>query len=772
MNKTHQLLLAASVALASCGNSITTEDHGQYILVHQTDGPTLGYSPASGVKILEVEGKAFKDLNRNDTLDLYEDWRATPDDRARDLAARLSIDEISGLMLYSMHQAIPSTVTPGRFEECSYNGTTLEESGLKSSDMTDQQRKFLKEDHVRAVLVTTVESPEVAAQWNNNVQAYVEGMGHGIPANNSSDPRNEATATAEYNFGAGGDISIWPLSLGIAATFDPEVMKEFGRIASREYRALGITTALSPQVDLATDPRWTRFNGTFGDDSRLATDMARAYCDGFQTSPKDNAIAGAWGYESVNAMVKHWYGYGAQEGGRDSHFCFGKYAVYPGNNLKEHLLTFTEGAFSLEDGTAMASAVMPTYSILWNQDPSGEHVGAGFSKWMVQDVLRGECKFDGVVCTDWGIMYDNRIIERRNCEPWGTETMTMDDRHFKILEAGVDQFGGQNNRAPVMAAYNKWVEKYGRESADERFRLSAYRLLKNYFRVGLFENPYLDIEQTKATVGCPEYMQAGYDAQLKSVVLLKNLATTLPVKDRKKVFVPKRHTVPLPGFFGLTGDDKWDYPISLDLVKKYFDVVDSAEAADFALVMIEEPNAGAGYSADDQKAGGNGYMPISLQYGEYTATEARATSIAGGDPKENFTNRSYKGKTVKAYNYDDLLLVTDTKRAMGSKPVVLVVNIGRPFVPSEIEPSADALLITFHVCQQAVLDIISGKHEPSALLPMDMPRDMQVVETQMEDVSHDFECYTDAEQHTYRFGYGMNFEGVIHDARVEKYAKK
>ena len=131
-----------------------------------------------------------------------------------------------------------------------YNDTTLEASGLKSYDMTDQQKKFLGEDNVRAVLVTQVESPEVAAKWNNNVQAYVEGMGHGIPANNSSDPRHTVSADAEYNYGAGGKISMWPSSLGIAATFDPAEMKKFGEIASKEYRALGIATALSPQVDL------------------------------------------------------------------------------------------------------------------------------------------------------------------------------------------------------------------------------------------------------------------------------------------------------------------------------------------------------------------------------------------------------------------------------------------------------------------------------------------------------------------------------------------
>lgn len=161
----------------------------------------------------------------------------------------------------------------------------------------------------------------------------------------------------------------------MAATFDPQLVYHFGEIASEEYRALGITTALSPQVDIATEPRWFRFNGTFGEDPQLSTDMARAYCDAFQTTPETKG----WGSKSVNAMVKHWYGYGAQEGGRDSHFASGKFAVYPGGKLAEHKRPFAEGAFRLEGGTQMASAVMPIYSILWNQDPSGENVGGGLA---------------------------------------------------------------------------------------------------------------------------------------------------------------------------------------------------------------------------------------------------------------------------------------------------------------------------------------------------------------------------------------------------------
>ena len=735
------------------------------MLVEQSDGPTLGYSPVSGVKLLSIDGYAFKDLNRNDSLDAYEDWRLTPQERAADLAAQLSIEEIAGLMLYSSHQAVPMKQEMG-FGASMYGGKPFDESGAKPSDLSDDQKKFLSEDHLRAVLLTNVESPEVAAVWNNNMQALVEGLDHGIPVNTSSDPRHEAKATAEFNAGAGGQISLWPTSLGLAASFNPQLVYRFGEIASEEYRALGIATALSPQVDIATEPRWFRFNGTFGEDPQLSTDMARAYCDAFQTTSETKG----WGTKSVNAMVKHWYGYGAQEGGRDSHFASGKFAVYPGKNLAEHKRSFVEGAFRLEGGTEMASAVMPIYSILWNQDPSGENVGGSFSKWMIEKQLRQDAKFEGVICTDWGITKDMKVLDSPiGGKPWGVEHLSEAERHYKILQAGVDQFGGNNEIGPVIEAYQMWSKEQGEKSARERFELSARRLLLNMFRVGIFENAYLDPAETKKIVGNSDFMKEGYDAQIKSVVMLKNHANTLPQKDKKKVYVPKRHFPVIPGMWGGISEEKTVEPVDLALVKKYYDVVEQPEQADFAICLIQEPSTGVGYSTDDVKRGGNGYMPLSLQYEDYTATDARAVSIAGGDPLEKTTNRSFKGKTVKTYNRDDMLLVADTKKAMGDKPVVVVVETGRPVVLSEIEPFADVILISFNVQHQVLLDIISGKAEPSALLPMQMPADMKTVEQQMEDVPRDMRCYQDADGHVYDFAFGMNWSGIINDDRVKKY---
>ncbi len=767
------LLLA--VFLVSCGGEKWTErEVDSFIVVEQRGGPTLSYSPQSGVKLLFDEGYAFKDLNRNDSLDAYEDWRLPCSERAADLASQLSVEEIAGLMLYSAHQVIPMS-TGNNFSSAHYDGKSYEESGASPDCLTDEQKKFLKDDHLRAVLITRVESPAVAARWNNNMQAFVEGLDHGIPANTSSDPRHETRANAEFNAGAGGQISLWPSSLGMAATFSPTLMRQFGDIASEEYRALGIATALSPQIDLATEPRWWRFSGTFGEDPQLATDMAQAYCEGFQTSPKAMWTRGekGWGMMSVNAMVKHWYGYGAQEGGRDSHFAHGKFAVFPGENLAMHKRPFTEGAFRLNDGTKMASAVMPTYSILWHQDPSGEDVGGSYSHWLIQQQLRDEASFDGVVCTDWGITADNTAMDYTGGgKPWGVEQLTVAQRHYRILQAGVDQFGGNNEIAPILEAYQMWVDEKGEQSARERFELSARRLLMNMLRVGLFENPYLDPEATEKTVGKPAFMEKGYEAQLKSVVMVKNHAnTTLPIAKRMKVYVAKRHFPAVPGIWGGMSEEKTDYPISLDLVKKYYDVTDRPEEADFALCLIGEPTISMGYDLDDVRRGGNGYIPVSLQYNDYTATEAREASIAGGDPLEKSANRSYKGKTVHTRNYDDLTMVAKTKEAMGDKAVVLVVETGKPVILAEMEPLADAILISFGVQHQALLDLISGKAEPSGLLPMQLPADMSTVEKQQEDVPHDMRCLQDADGHTYDFAFGLNWKGIIDDDRVKKYKK-
>ena len=745
------LFLIPVLLLSACGrNVITTQRQEGYTLLHQTQGPTLGYTTAP---ILEVDGYAFKDLSRDGRLDVYEDWRKPAAERAEDLASRLTLEEICGLMLYS--SAVDA------------NDTTLDA----------KEQSLLSEDHIRHMLVRNVASPAVGAGWSNAVQAFCESERLGIPSNNSTDPRNYSNGTANINnykpeqdgeFDPAGesDISKWPRELGLAATFDMDVIRTHGEVVSAEYRALGITTALSPQVDIATEPRWRRFYGTFGEDPALSRDMAQVYCEAFQNTPGSKT---GWGTQSVNCMVKHWPGGGSGEGGRDAHFGTGKYAVYPGNNFAQGLIPFTEGAFKLPGKTRMASAVMPYYTISYGQDPSGENVGNGFSKYIIQDLLRDKYNYDGVVCTDWGIVKDYTVPWKHTGTPWGAETLSGAERRLLCFEAGVDQLGGAKDNAVSMEAYRLWTEKYGEESARARFELSAKRILVNIFNVGLFENPYVSPSAAAAVVGSKAFVAAGYDAQLKSIVLLKNAGGVLPLERKLRVYEPLRH-VPE----GLTHWQKPtpaydEYPISKELLGHYFEVADTPEDADVAIVSIKSPVGHWGYIQPDAEYPEGHYQPISLQWGPYTAATARERSIAGGDPRERSDNRSYRGFTEISSNSTDALLVQQTKQLMGGKPVVVVLAMERPFVPAEIEPWADALLVFCGVSNNAVLDILSGAAKPYGLLPCQLPADMETVEAQCEDVPRDMTCYRDAEGHVYDFAYGLDFDGVINDSRVKKY---
>lgn len=747
----------------------TKKEQDGYTLIENMDGQSLGVAADSKVKIMTVDGYAFKDFLGTGELVPYEDWRLSYEERAEDLARRLSIEDIAGLMLYSKHQMIPAKGSRAAVFGGTYDGKTYEESGVDPWELTDQQKEFIIKDKVRHVLIMGLENTETAVRWNNKLQALAENTGFGIPANNSSDPRHGAGSTAEYMGVTGEPISKWANGIGLSASFDPALVKEFGEVASAEYRALGITTALSPQIDLATEPRWMRFADTFGEHTQMTIDMAKAYCDGFQTT---EGTGDGWGKDSVNTMVKHFPGGGMGESGRDAHYAYGKYAVYPGNNAKEHLRPFTEGAFALDGKTKKASAVMPYYTISYGIDQKyNENVGNSYNKYLIQDLLRDELGYDGVVCTDWGITHDmgeEEEVFAGKC--WGVESLTEAERHCKALEAGVDQFGGNNDVAPVMEAYHMLCEKYGKEIAEARFRRSGYRLLLNIFRTGLFENPYLNLEESCSTVGCPEFVEKGYRSQLKSVTMLKNKNNVLPLKEGIKVYVPDRYIKSYLNFMSMPTGDRTVVSAGKKAAAEYFEVVNTPEEADAALCFVESPIS-VGYDPEDRKVGGNGYVPITLQYRPYQAVSARQPSLAGGDPLEETADRSYRGKWNRAANEADLDIVEEMRKRMGSKPVITIVALKNPMVMAELEPCSDAILVEYGVSPQAVLDIITGRFTPEGLLPIQIPVNMEAVENQKEDVAFDMECYQDEEGHRYDFGYGMNFDGVIADERIKRYHK-
>ncbi|MDD3795095.1 MAG: glycoside hydrolase family 3 N-terminal domain-containing protein [Lachnospiraceae bacterium] len=410
-------------------------EKNSYRIYSNKNGPAIGTTVAS---VLEIDGQYFKHASGGGTLLPYEDWRLDARTRAKDLASRLSIPEIAGLMLYSPHQAVPFLA--GSPFRATYDGRVFEESGREAWELTDQQKEFLKKDHVRHVLIQYLKNTDTAARWNNKMQSYAESMPWGIPVNFSSDPRHGAgNSGAEFKSSA-DDVSKWPEGMGIAAAFDPEVCRKFADTVSKEYRALGITMALSPQVDLATEPRWMRFEDTFGTHPDMVAELGRIYCDGLQTTVSS---PDGWGRDSVGTMAKHWPGGGPCEGGRDAHYPFGKYAVYPGDNFTEHLKPFTEGVFQLSGATGAACAVMPYYTVSWDTDLKyHKNVGNSYSEYLIKDLLREKYGYDGVVCTDWRITADpEKKMDSFGSRCYGVEKLSEAERHLLAIENGVDQFG-------------------------------------------------------------------------------------------------------------------------------------------------------------------------------------------------------------------------------------------------------------------------------------------------------------------------------------------
>jgi len=728
------------------------------------DAPDLSYGAESGVTLLEeeVDGKtvAFKDMNGNGELDAWEDWRLESTERAADLAAQMSIEQIAGLMLFSSHERSPA------------------------DGLTDAQETYLAESNLRAVLNAAGSDAAATVPWVNEMQAFVETLVTDdavyVPVNFASDPRQGAASGGTYN-ADGADISRWPENLGLAATFDAEYTRQFGEMASAEYRALGITTALSPQIDLATEPRWLRVLGTFGEDAEQAAELAGAYVDGFQGTDG----TAEWGTESVNAMIKHWPGDGPGEGGRESHTDAGKYGVYPGDNLDEHISVF--------QGAMNAASMMTSYSV--SVDENGEalfedRMGTAYDQGLM-DTLREDNSYGGVVVTDWGVMTGANDEGAFIATAWGAEDLTPAERYVKVLETGHDMFGGVNDATYILEGAALWQEQFeaGERDVDAetRFQQSGARILNMSFDAGLYESAFLDPEESAEILASEDKVDAGYAAQLASVVMLKNDGTIAADTDwsDKKVYIPQSSDNGLPSIFA-PATYSYGPTLDLDAAAAFFGevVTDEVEVdengvvtsyttpdlsdVDLVLVGMDSPTTGAVFGNSGYDAESGEYYPLSLQYREYTADgdNVRKTSLSG-DILEDGTqeNRSYFGNSVTASNEADLdnfeRAVAAVEASGNDIPVVTVLKAIHATIPAEFEADSDAIVVGFGISDAALIDVVTGGYEPSGRLPIQFPADMDTVEAQYEDVAKDMTPYTDANGNAYDYGFGLNYAGVI-----------
>lgn len=613
---------------------------------------------ARGGLRLTVDGLAFRDLNRDGRLEPYEDWRLSPEQRAADLVERMTLAEKAGQM---MHGTLPSAGP----------------MGMVGADKTYDLPKI--ETLVLSGKVTTFISrlsaePTDLARQNNAVQAIAARGRLGVPVTISTDPRHHFQYTPGASVAADG-FSKWPEATGLAAIGDPALMRRFGDIARREYRAVGLHEALSPMADLATEPRWPRTNGTFGEDPELVGSMVKAYIQGFQGGDKGLAPDG------VGAVVKHWVGYGASAKGFDGHNYYGRFAVFPAGRFADHIKPFDQ-AFS-----AGVMGVMPTYPILKDLVVDGkpvEQVGAGYSRQLLTDLLRDKHGFKGVVISDWAITADCAETCRNGFPPgappsfagfstgWGVQDLSPVDRFAKGVNAGLDQFGGTEDTALLVQAVEAG------KVTPSRVEASALRVLTVKFQQGLFENPFVDPKVAAEIVGAPRFVAEGRAAQSRALTLLENKDHVLPLKSgAQKV---------------------WLKGLDPDVARRHgLIVVEDLAQADLAIIRT--------------------VAPFETLHPNYT-----------------FGSRQHEGDLSFKDGAEDYEAI---KAASGKVPTIVSVYLDRPAVLTKIKDRVAALIGDFGASDDALLDALSGAAPPQGRLPFELPSSMAAVEAQAEDAPHD-----------------------------------
>jgi len=502
--------------------------------------PVVNNLPATVMaesSLVRTDGNfAYRDLNKNGKLDVYEDSRRPIEDRVQDLLKKMTLEEKAGMMFYS-----PIRVNAdGTIEDKPASGLLASLSPVGVNEIDKR--------HITHFNLFAVPAPDTLAIWYNRIQQYEEKTRLGIPLTIASDPRNQGSAGI-FAMSA-KTFSMWPDPLGLAAIGDDKLTEQFADISRQEYLATGIRQGLHPQVDLATEPRWPRIAGTFGEDAALSSRMVTAYIKGYQGEKL--------GPNSVAMMTKHFPGGGPQKNGLDPHFDFQKGEVYPGNNFNYHLIPF-EAAFKA--GTA---AIMPYYGVPMGQKDIPE-VGFSYNKAIITTLLRQKYHYDGVVCTDWGLVTDSKLgTINFPARAWGVENLNTEERVQRIIDAGVDQLGGENLPDVIVK-----LVKDGKLS-EKRIDESITRLLRLKFELGLFDNPFVDEKKAASIVGNPEFMAAGQAAQRRSITLLKNDSHTLPLTPGKlKIYIKN---------------------INPKIAALYGTVVSDPKQADIAIIRLQTPN--------------------------------------------------------------------------------------------------------------------------------------------------------------------------------------
>jgi beta-glucosidase len=629
---------------------------------------------ARSKQILTQGDKKFKDLNNNGRLDPYENWQVPIDVRVKDLVKKMTLEEKAGMMLIT------------EFPQFKDNKLVL-------------PNKLINQN-TRYYIFRQTPTTDVIADYNNQLQEVAERSRLGIPIVITSNPRNHASTDYTNNSEGAGLHSFWPGPLGLAATRDTSLVKDFAETAAKEWRASGIRKVYGYTADIATDPLWARIEDTFGEQPELASDMIYNVIKGFQGEEL--------GKDSVSITVKHFPGGGARDNGLDPHFVEGKFNPYPteGSLLKYHIPTFKAAI------AAGVSSVMPYYAfpsntsadqgLPWfNETQQFEEVGFALNKAIITDLLRGQLGFKGYVNSDTGAVGNNA---------WGAEGLTPEQKFAKAIDAGTNIISGASDPTPIINAVKNGL------LAEEKVDESVTFLLNEMMKLGLFENPYVDGQNALNVVNNPESQKKADEAHRKSLVLLRNDTVNgkkvLPLGDSEIKDV-KLYIEMFPG-----GNDAAATQKLKETIQKYdpsITVTDNLAEATHAFVWVR---------------------PV----------------------QSNWDNnpRITVGPETGINNVDKIIEIQK------KVPTITAINFTNPWLIDQIEPNAAAVISTFGVKAEAIVDVIRGKFNPTGKLPFTIPANKEAVDNEVGDIPGYVEdpsyVYKNKNGDSYGFDFGLTYK--------------
>ncbi|MEH7097337.1 glycoside hydrolase family 3 protein [Neobacillus vireti] len=629
---------------------------------------------ATAKNILVIGDKQFKDLNNNGRLDPYENWQLPTEVRVKDLVKKMTLEEKAGMMLITEFPAFKDNklVLPNK--------------------LIDQNTRYY--------IFRQTPTVDTIASYNNQLQEAAEGSRLGIPIVITSNPRNHASTDYTNSSEGAGLHSFWPGPLGLAATRDTSLVKDFAETASKEWRAAGIRKVYGYTADIATDPLWARIEDTFGEQPALASGMIYNVIKGFQGDEL--------GKDSVAITVKHFPGGGARDNGLDPHFPEGKFNPYPtaGSLLKYHLPSFRAAI------SAGVSSVMPYYAYPSNTSADQglpwftptqqfEEVGFALNKAIITDLLRGQLGFKGYVNSDTGAVGNNA---------WGAESLTSEQKFAKAINAGTNIISGASDPTPIINAVKHGILK------EEKVDQSVSFLLSEMMKLGLFENPYVDGQHALNVVNNPETQKKADAAHRKSLVLMRNDKingqNVLPLSDGQINNV-KLYVEMFPGGNNAAATKKLR-----ETIQKYdpsITVTDNLAEATHAFVWVR---------------------PV----------------------QSNWDNnpRISVGPETGIANVDRIIEIQKTV------PTITAINFTNPWLIDQIEPNAAAVVATFGTKAEAIVDVIRGKFNPTGKLPFTIPANKAAVDNEVGDIPGYEEdpsyVYKNKSGDKYGFDFGLNYK--------------